>query len=182
MNELRPKDEFIAGKIFVIRNQKVMLDADLAELYGVETKALKQNVKRNTERFPGDFMFVLNKIEFENLRSQFVTSSWGGSRHLPMAFTEQGVAMLSGIIRSPIAINVNIQIMRVFVKMRKLISSYSELIEKVEVIEANAAEQNQHIIRIYEIIKELIEPSYKNRNPLGYRLKEERGKYIIRNN
>jgi hypothetical protein len=182
VNELRPKDEFIAGKIFVIRNQKVMLDADLAELYGVETKALKQNVKRNTERFPGDFMFVLNKIEFENLRSQFVTSSWGGSRHLPMAFTEQGVAMLSGIIRSPIAINVNIQIMRVFVKMRKLISSYSELIEKVEVIEANAAEQNQHIIRIYEIIKELIEPSYKNRNPLGYRLKEERGKYIIRNN
>jgi len=181
MNKLVPKEEFIAGKIYVIRNQKVMIDGDLAELYGVETKALKQNVKRNIERFPQDFMFVLNKIEFENLRSQIVTSSWGGSRHLPMVFTEQGVAMLSGIIRSPKAIQVNIQIMRVFVKMRKLISSYSELVEKVEAIESNAAEQNQHIIRIYEIIKELIVPSYKNRNPLGYRLKEGHGKYIIRN-
>ena len=98
-----------------------------------------------------------------------------------MVFTEQGVAMLSGILRSPVAVQVNIQIMRVFVKMRKLISNYHELLEKIEAIEANATEQNQHIIRIYEILKELIEPSYKNRNPLGYRLKEERGKYIIQN-
>jgi phage regulator Rha-like protein len=181
MNNLIPKEEFIAGKIYVIRNQKVMTDADLAALYGVETKVLKQNVKRNIERFPEDFMFVLNKKEFENLRSQNVTSSWGGRRHLPMVFTEQGVAMLSGILRSPVAVQVNIQIMRVFVKMRKLISSYHELLEKIETIEANATEQNQHISRFYEIIKELIEPSYKNRNPLGYRLKEKRGKYIIQN-
>ena len=181
MDKLIPKEEFIAGKIYVIRNQKVIIDSDLAALFGVETKVLIQSVKRNIERFPGDFMFVLEKSEFDNLRSQFVTSSWGGRRHLPMVFTEQGVAMLSGILRSPVAIQVNIQIMRVFVKMRKLISSYQELLEKIESIEANATEQNQHIIRIYEIIKELIEPSYKNRNPLGYRLKEERGRYIIQN-
>jgi hypothetical protein len=181
MNILIPKEEFIAGKIFVIRNQKVMMDSDLAALYGVETKTLIQSVKRNIDRFPEDFMFVLDRSEFDNLRSQFVTSSWGGRRHLPLVFTEQGVSMLSGILRSHVAIKVNIQIMRVFVKMRKLISSYQELLDKIEALEANAADQNQHIVRIYEIIKELIEPSYKNRNPLGYRLKEERGKYIIKN-
>ncbi len=181
MNKLIPKEEFIAGKIYVIRNQKVMIDADLAALYCVETKTLKRAVRRNIERFPDDFMFELSLEEFNNLRYQFGTSSWGGSRHLPMVFTEQGVAMLSGILRSPVAAQVNIQIMRVFVKIRKLISSYHELLEKIEKIEANVTEQNQHISRIYEIIKELIEPSYKNRNPLGYRLKEERGKYIIQN-
>ena len=181
MNKLIPKEEFIAGKIYVIRNQKVMNDADLAALYCVETKTLKRAVRRNIERFPDDFMFELSMEEFNNLRYQSGTSSWGGSRHLQMVFTEQGVAMLSGILRSPIAVQVNIQIMRVFVKMRKLFSNYHELLEKIEAIEANATEQNQHIIRIYEIIKELIEPSYKNRNPLGYRLKEERGKYIIQN-
>lgn len=181
MNKLIPKEEFIAGKIYVIRNQKVLIDSDLAALYCVETKTLKRAVRRNIERFLDDFMFELSLEEFNNLRYQFGTSSWGGSRHLPMVFTEQGVAMLSGILRSPVAVQVNIQIMRVFVKMRKLISNYHELLEKIEAIEANATEQNQHIIRIYEILKELIEPSYKNRNPLGYRLKEERGKYIIQN-
>jgi hypothetical protein len=181
MNKLIPKEEFIAGKIYVIRNQKVLIDSDLAALYCVETKTLKRAVRRNIERFPDDFMFELSLEEFNNLRYQFGTSSWGGSRHLPMVFTEQGVAMLSGILRSPVAVQVNIQIMRVFVKMRKLISNYHELLEKIETKEANATEQNQHIIRIYEILKELIEPSYKNRNPLGYRLKEERGKYIIQN-
>ncbi len=181
MDKLVPKEEFIAGKIFMIRNQKVMIDADLAALYSVETKVLIQSVKRNIERFPDDFMFVLNKTEFDNLRSHFVTSRWGGRRHLPMVFTEQGVAMLSGILRSSNAVQVNIQIMRVFVKMRKLILNYHELLEKIEAVEANASEQNQHIVRIYEIIKELIEPSYKNRNPLGYRLKEDRGRYIIQN-
>jgi len=181
MNDLAPKEEFIAGKIYVIRNQKVMIDADLAALYEVETKTLKRAVRRNIERFPEDFMFELSKDEFDNLRYQNGTSSWGGARHLPMVFTEQGVAMLSGLLRSPSAVQVNIQIMRVFVKMRKLIVNYHELLEKVEALEANSSEQNQHIIKIYEIIKELIEPSYKNRNPLGYRLKESRGRYIIQN-
>ncbi len=181
MDALLPKEEFIANKIHIIRDQKVILDTDLAELYGVETKALKQQVRRNIERFPEDFMFELTREEFNDLRSQFVTSSWGGSRYLPMAFTEQGVAMISGILRSPVAIQVNIQIMRVFVKMRNLITKYIELRKKIEALENNALEQNEKIINIYEIIKELIEPRYKNRKPIGYRIQERHAKYIIRN-
>lgn len=180
MENLVPKEEFIAGKILVIRRQKVLLDSDLAKLYDVETKVLKQQVRRNIERFPEDFMFELNREEFDNLRSQNVTSSWGGSRYLPMAFTEQGVAMLSGILRSPVAIQVNIQIMRVFVKMRKLITYYDELLDKIEALESKSMDQNEQIINIYEIIKELIEPAYKNRKPIGYRVKERREKYLTK--
>jgi hypothetical protein len=182
MTELLPKEEFIADKILKVRGHKVLLDADLAALYGVETKVLKRNVRRNIERFPADFLFELTRSEYNSLRSQFGTLKRGEhSKYAPMAFTEQGVAMLSGILRSPTAIQVNIQIMRVFVKMRKLITQYEELIEKVENIESNAMDQNQHIIRIYEIIKELIEPNYKNRKPLGYRIKEARERYFIKN-
>ena len=119
-NNLMLPDEIIMNKIYLIRDQKVMIDRDLAELYGVETKVLKQQVKRNVERFPGDFMFELTKGEFDNLRSQFVTSSWGGARYLPMVFTEQGVAMLSSVLRSQQAIRVNIQIMRIFTKIREI--------------------------------------------------------------
>jgi hypothetical protein len=108
----------IQNLIYEIRGHKVMLDRDLAELYGVETKKLNQGVKRNIGRFPPDFMFQLTEKEWTNLRSQIVTSSWGGLRYLPYAFTEQGIAMLSGILNSDIAINVNIQIMRAFVKLR----------------------------------------------------------------
>jgi hypothetical protein len=181
MESLAPKEEFIADKIYKIRDSKVLLDFDLAALYGVETSTLKRQVRRNIERFPDDFMFELSKEEFENLRSHYVTSSWGGHRYLPMAFTEQGVAMLSGILRSPTAILVNIQIMRVFVKMRNLITRYEELLEKVEALEANALDQNEHIIKIYEVIKELIEPAYKNRKPIGFRIKERRERYLAKN-
>ncbi|MCB2218945.1 MAG: ORF6N domain-containing protein [Bacteroidetes bacterium] len=178
MEELAPKEEFIADKILKIRNQKVLIDADLATLYGVTTKALKQQVRRNIERFPEDFMFELTKEEFEILRCQIGTSSWGGTRYSPMAFTEQGVAMLSSVLGSPTAVQVNIQIMRVFVKMRNLITRYEELLEKVEALEASALEQNEHIIQIYEVIKELVEPAYKNRQPIGYRVKEGYERYI----
>lgn len=109
----------IQSKIYEIRGVKVMLDKDLAELYQVEVRALNQSVKRNIKRFPPDFMFQLTKEEWENLKSQFVTSSWGGSRKLPYAFTEQGLAMLSGVLNSDIAINVNISIMRAFVAIRQ---------------------------------------------------------------
>ena len=115
-------DEIISNKIYLIRNQKVMIDRDLAELYRVETKRLKESVKRNSERFPEDFMFELTKEEFENLRSQFATSSWGGTRYLPSVFTEQGVAMLSSVLNSDRAIAVNIKIIRIFTKMRDLLS------------------------------------------------------------
>ena len=119
-NEVTIPTETLMNKIYVIRGVKVMLDTDLAELYGVETKVLNQSVKRNSKRFPEDFMFQLSTPEFEILKSQFVTSSWGGARKLPFAFTEQGVAMLSGILNSDRAITVNIQIMRIFTNMRKL--------------------------------------------------------------
>jgi uncharacterized protein (UPF0335 family) len=121
----------IKSKIYEIRGQKVMLDFDLAELYQVETRTLNQSVKRNTKRFPNDFMFQLTKWEWEILISQFVTSSWGGTRKLPYAFTEQGVAMLSGLLNSDIAIEMNIRIMRAFVAIRQLVS-VNPVIDRVE--------------------------------------------------
>lgn len=129
--------QMIQSKIYEIRGQRVMLDFDLAEMYQVETRVLNQAVKRNAERFPPDFMFQLNAEEWQILKSQFVTSSWGGSRKLPFAFTEQGLAMLSGILNSPIAIQVNINIMRAFVAVRQLISNspvgkYAELQQEIK--------------------------------------------------
>jgi hypothetical protein len=137
-------------------------------------------VKRNIDRFPSDFMFVLDASEWktlndkENLRSQIATSSWGGSRYAPMAFTEQGVAMLSSVLKSRKAIDINIQIMRVFVKMRQMISSYSALLKKIEKLEASDIDQNQHIKKIYDILKELIQPAEGERRPIGFRI--SRGK------
>ncbi|GHU96898.1 hypothetical protein FACS1894156_8350 [Bacteroidia bacterium] len=124
--------QVIKNNIFEIRGYRVMMDFYLSELYGVETKVLNQAVRRNIQRFPDDFMFQLTKEEWENLRSQFVTSSWGGSRYLPYAFTEQGVAMLSGVLRSPVAIEVNISIMRAFVMVRQFALEYSTLKQQLD--------------------------------------------------
>src|SRR5579872_1175806 len=119
--EMLVPEEVLVSKIFHIRGYNVMLDEDLADLYDVETKQLKRQVRRNMDRFPDDFMFELTKEEFENLRSQIGTSSWGGVRYMPMAFTEQGVAMLSSVLNSARAIKVNIQIIRVFTRMREML-------------------------------------------------------------
>ena len=128
--------EIIEKKIFLLRGQKVMLSTDLAELYQVEPRVLVPAVKRNKERFPGDFIFQLTKGEFGNLKSQIVISSWGGLRRTtPYAFTEQGVAMLSTVLNSPRAIQVNIEIMRTFVKLRKILSSHAALAHKLEALE-----------------------------------------------
>jgi len=118
--QIQPAD--IQYKIYEIRGQRVMLDFDLAEMYGVQTKVMNQAVKRNLGRFPDDFMFQLTKLEFDNLRSQFVTSSWGGTRYMPFAFTEQGIAMLSSVLKSETAIQINIAIIRAFVAIRHVIS------------------------------------------------------------
>ena len=126
----------IESKIYMIRDQRVMLSTDLAELYGVEPKVLMQAVNRNLDRFPSDFSFVLTNQEFINLKSQIVTSSWGGSRKPPTAFTEQGVAMLSGILRSAEAVAVNIQIMRTFVKLRHLLTANDDLKKKLDELES----------------------------------------------
>ncbi len=128
--------EMVEKKIMLVRGQKVMLDKDLAELYGVETKVLIQAVKRNLIRFPSDFAFQLNYQEVTNLRSQFVTSSsWGGRRYLPFVFTEQGVAMLSSVLNSDRAIEVNVEIMRAFVRLRQLLATHKDLAKKLEELE-----------------------------------------------
>ena len=152
-----------------------MLDRDLAELYGVETKKLKQAVRRNIERFPDDFMFELSNKEFENLRSQIVTSSWGGTRYTSMAFSEQGVAMLSSILNSARAILVNIQIIRIFTKMRELLSTNQEILRKLEDLEKKGLEHDDKILLIFEYLKQLEktkqnELDYKNRDPIGFKL------------
>ena len=137
--------ENIENLIRVIRNKQVMLDRDLARLYGVEARALNQAVQRNIERFPKDFMFQLTKEEFENLKSQNVISSWGGVRKWPYVFTENGVAMLSSVLRSKQAINVNIQIMRAFNAMRHFIASNTQVFQRLEIMERNQLALNVHL-------------------------------------
>ncbi|MFH1429165.1 MAG: ORF6N domain-containing protein [Candidatus Margulisiibacteriota bacterium] len=131
-NDIQTPIETIATKILVVRGQKVMLDRDLAKLYGVQTKRLKEQVKRNIERFPDDFMLELTYEEFQNLRSHCETSSWGGERYSPYAFTEQGVAMLSSVISSKTAIRINIQIMRAFVKIRQILATNEDVKRKLK--------------------------------------------------
>ncbi len=148
-------DELIFTKIYMIREQKVMLDMDLAELYGVETKQLKRAVRRNIKRFPSDFMFELSRQELEILRSQFGTSSWGGLRYPPMAFSEQGIAMLSSVLNSEQAILVNIRIIRIFVKMRELFITHKDIIAKLNEIELKLSGHDDKIILIFEYLNQL---------------------------
>lgn len=171
-------EQKILNKIYVIRNEKIMLDKDLAEMYNVETKQLKRQVKRNKERFPKDFMFELNQKEFENLRSQIGTSSWGGTRYMPMAFTEQGVAMLSSILNSKTAIEVNIRIIRVFTKPRKYALTHKEILmqlakleKEVSSISRNTEKNSKDIENIFTVLKELIEKDAKPspRNRIGFK-------------
>ena len=169
--------ENITGLIYLIRGKKVIMDRDLAVLYGVETKRLKEQVKRNIERFPEDFMFELSKSEFKNWRSQFATSNRDkiGLRYSPMAFTEQGVAMLSSVLRSKTAIQVNIQIMRAFTKMRQLISDNVELRKEIEDLRADMDGKFQVV---FETLDQLLTVDRKPKK-IGY-LKEEQAKYMNR--
>ena len=148
----------IVQYIVWLRGHKVLLDTDLATLYGVPTKVLVQAVKRNLERFPEDFMFQLSEEEFGNLRSQFVTSSWGGRRYAPYAFTEQGVAMLSSVLNSSQAMAVNIEIMRAFVRLREMLASNKELARKLEELERKLQTHDQAITGILNAIRELMKP------------------------
>ena len=150
-----------------------MLDRDLAELYGVETKVLKQAVRRNVDRFPADFMFELGRDEFNNLRSQIVTSSWGGSRYVPMAFTEQGVAMISSVLNSKQAIQVNILIIRVFTKMRELIVTHKDLLLKMEQLEDKVTDHDGKIALIIGYLKRFIDVQEKPRKQLGFKRETE---------
>ena len=165
--------ERIEKKIFLIRNQKVMLSTHLAGLYEVEVKVLNQAVRRNIDRFPKDFMFQLSKKEFENLKSQIVTSSWGGIRRsLPYAFTEQGVAMLSSVLNSKKAIKVNIQIMQAFVKLREILSTHKELARKLKELEFKIDSHDQQIQAIFDVINQLITPSDPPKRKMGFTIDE----------
>ena len=163
--------EKIENTIYLIRGQKVMLDRDLAELYDVATRDLNKAVTRNFDRFPKDFMFRLSKKEFENLKFHFGTSSWGGTRKMPRAFTEQGIAMLSSVLRSKRAIHVNIAIMRAFVKLRRILSTHKELAQKLSQLEQRIEKHDSEIQAIFEAIRKLMVPLEKDKKKIGF-LKE----------
>ena len=162
--------ERVERKILLIRGHKVMLDSNLAELYGVETKTLNRAVKRNRERFPEDFMFQLTPEESENLRYQFGTSrgEYGGRRYLPYVFTEQGVAMLSSVLRSKRAVQVNIAIMRAFVKLRQMLAGNKELAGKLAELERKLEGHDQQIHSLFEAIRQLMAPPASPRRRIGF--------------
>jgi ORF6N domain len=173
--EILVQEQKILNKIYVVRGEKVMLDKDLAVLFNVETKRLKETVKRNITRFPKDFMLQLSDKEWLNLRSQIATSSdksWGGIRYNPMAFTEQGVTMLSCVLNSEIAINVNLQIVRVFVKMREYAMSNKEILLQLAKMEKETSVNSKDIENIFAVLKELLEKQIKPitpREPIGFK-------------
>ena len=192
--EIKPNTELVfipmekvVSKILLIRGKKVMIDKDLALLYGVETKRINEAVKRNPARFPTDFMFQLNKKEAvhlvsqnvipnsrsqiattldKNLKSQIATSRWGGTRKLPIVFTEQGVAMLSSVLNSNRAIQVNIEIMRTFIKLRNILAEHKDLLKKIEAMEKNYDRQFRIV---FQIIRELTNPPEKPQKQIGFR-------------
>lgn len=162
-------EEKIINKIYLIRDKKVMLDFELASMYNVETKQLKRQVRRNLERFPEDFMFELSHKEFSNLRSQFGTTSWGGTRYSPMAFTEQGVAMLSSVLSSATAISVNIQIIRVFTKMKEMLLTNKDILLKLEQLERKVTKHDESLQMIFEALKQLLTPPQEPRQRIGFK-------------
>ena len=168
-------DEVIMNKIYVIRNQKVMIDRDLAELYEVETKVLKQAVKRNIDIFPEHFMFELTENEFRNLRSQIVTSSWGGQRYLPFVFTEHGVLQLASVLRSKKAKKISIHIIEVFVKMRQMLTDTLNLKLEIEAIKKKLTNHDKNISLVFSYLDELIkkQENPKPRKKIGFKQQEK---------
>ena len=173
-NKLMIPDEVLMNKIFLIRGLKVMIDSDIAELYEVETRRLNEQVKRNIERFPINFMFQLTKEEFDNLKSHFATSSWGGRRKLPYAFTEHGILMLANVLKSDRAIKMSIRIIEVFVKIREILLTHKDILLRLEKIEQTITEHDSNILIIFEYLKQLEQAKqeqldYKNRKGLGFK-------------
>ena len=174
MKNLVPSER-IENRIYLLRGQKVMLSTHLAELYEVEPRALVQAVKRNIERFPPDFMFQLSKAEVKNLKSQIVTSSWGGLRRAaPYAFREQEVAMLSSVLNSKRAVQVNIEIMRAFVRLREMLSTHKDLARKLEALEKRYDAQFKVV---FDAIRELMSPPETKKRKIGFIVKERAAKY-----
>lgn len=171
--EVAIPEEMIANKIFLVREKKVMLDSDLAELYQVETKRLNEQVKRNVTRFPEDFMFQLTKDEWKDLKSQNATSSWGGRRSEPYVFTEHGVLMLSSILNSERAIAVNIKIMRVYTKIKEMLLTHKDLLLKMEKIERSIGKHDMQITQVFQLIKQLVKQEESPRKKIGYKPEDQ---------
>lgn len=171
-------DEIVMNKIYFIRGHKVMLDSDLAELYEVETRVLNQAVSRNEYRFPEEFMFQLNEKEWDNLKSQIVTSSWGGRRKLPYVFTEHGVLMLSSVLNSKRAIQINILIVKVFTRIRQMLTENTELRLAIEKLEKKTDNNTKNIEVVFQYLDELIEKKegQKPRKQIGYKLPKKKSK------
>ena len=160
--------EIIENKIYLIRGQKVMVDNDLAGLYGVDTGYLNRQVRHNIERFPSDFMFQLTKEEYENLKCKFCISSWGGRRSLPLVFTEHGILMLSSVLNSQRAIQVNIAIMQVFVRIKQMLSAHKELAHKLEQLEQKVGKNSKDIRLIFQAIHQLMQPTPGKTSRIGF--------------
>jgi len=175
MDIIKLSDQEIADKIYLIRNQKVMLDSDLAELYGVETKVLNQAVNRNSDKFPKDFMFEIDESEWQILKSQIVTSSWGGRRKLPKVFTEHGVLMLSSVLNSKRANAVNIQIIKLFVRLREMLFDNTDLRLEIEKIKSKLENHDKNMEIVFRYLDELLEAKYnpQPREPIGFKLKKQ---------
>ncbi|WP_114937519.1 ORF6N domain-containing protein [Mucilaginibacter endophyticus] len=170
MKELNAGDQEIAEKIYLIRGHKIMLDKDLAEMYGVETKRLIEQVNRNSLRFPPEFMFRLTNEEFDVLRSQFATSKRGGRRYAPYVFTEHGILMLSSVLNSKQAITMSIKIIEVFVKFREMLISHKDLLLKFEQLEKLVIHHDDEIQSIFQALKQLIQQKNEPREPIGFKL------------
>jgi len=167
-------DEVIMNKIFLVRGQKVMIDSEIAELYGVETRRLNEQVKRNSERFPENFMYQLTKDEYDNLLSQNATSSWGGRRKLPFVFTEHGILMLANVLKSDRAIKMSIRIIEVFIKIREMFLTHKDILIKLEKIQDSLAEHDNNILVIFEYLKQIEKEKQEqfdqeNRKRIGYK-------------
>ncbi len=172
--------EYIERRIHYVRGLQIMTDTDLATLYHVSTKVLLQAVKRNRKRFPADFMFQLNDGETENLRSQIVTSSWGGRRYKPYAFTEQGIAMLSSVLRSEKAIRINIDIMRAFVRLHRVLSANKDLAFRMSQTERRIDVVEKNLNFLYEVIEEVRQIEEKPKRPIGFGVGEPKVEYTFR--
>ena len=172
--------EIIQKKIHLIRGQKVLLDRDLATMYDVQTRDLNKAVQRNLSRFPEDFMFQLSPEEFRSFMFQSGTSKRGGTRKRPYAFTEQGVAMLSGVLRSDHAVEVNIAIMRAFVSLRRMLSSHKDLAEKLAALENSLEKHDEHIRTLFSAIRQLMEVPEKPKRQIGFQVKEPHAPYSKR--
>ncbi|HMI66667.1 MAG TPA: ORF6N domain-containing protein [Cyclobacteriaceae bacterium] len=167
-------DAVVISKIYWVRNNKVMLDIDLAELYHVETRRLNEQVKRNLNRFPKDFMFQITEKEWANLMSQNAISSWGGRRKMPFAFTEHGVLMLSSILNSERAIQVNIQIMRIYTKLKGMLTGHKDILLKLEKLENKVGKHDDNFKTVFDYLKELLSPKGEPLRKIGFKRKGEK--------